>query len=148
MGSGVKLVQNTTITAVTKGDSGLYTLEDKNGNKHSDFDFIITAIGRGPLSPKLHLEKAGVEMNKRGHVESNEWEETNVQGIYSIGDVNAKIELTPVAIAAGRALAERLFGGKEKSKMDYSNVPSVIFTHPPCASIGMSESEAAVQFGA
>jgi len=160
---GVNVVSNSAIKEVVKDKGGMVTLIDNvgdeyqrydcsltlidaDGNKHQNYDYAVTAIGRGPLSSKLNLEKIGVKVNKRGHIESDEWEQTNVQGIYSLGDVSGKIELTPVAIAAGRALADRLFGGFKESKMDYVNVPSVIFTHPPCASIGISEKQAREQF--
>lgn len=78
---------------------------------------------------------------------SDEWENTNVPGIYSLGDINGKIELTPVAIKAGRALADRLFGGKQDAKMDYVNVPTVVFTHPPIGTVGLTEKEAVKQYG-
>jgi len=143
---GINVVSNTTIKEVVKNDDTTLTLIDSDGNKFEGFEYALTAIGRGPLSSKLNLEKIGVEVNKRGHIESDEYEQTNIKGIYSLGDVNGKIELTPVALAAGRALSDRIFGGFQGRKMDYVNVPSVIFTHPPCASIGVSEKEARAQY--
>jgi len=143
---GVDVVSDTTIKEVVKNDDDTLTLIDAAGKKYEGYDYALTAIGRGPLSSKLNLDKIGVKVDRRGHVESDEYEQTNVKGIYSLGDVNGKVELTPVAIAAGRALADRLFGGFKERKMDYVNVPSVIFSHPPCASIGMSELEVRNQF--
>jgi len=143
---GVDVVKNTSISAVKKADDGTFTLSC--GDKSFEgYDYVLAAIGRGPLSKQLNLDKAGVEVNQRGQVESNKWEETNVKGIYSLGDVNGKIELTPVAIRAGRKLSDRLFGKKEGAFCDYDNVPSVIFTHPPCGSVGISEAEARVKYG-
>jgi len=143
---GVNVVSNTTIKEVVKNYDDTLTLIDSEGNKYEGFQYALTAIGRGPLSTAINLHKIGVGVNKRGHIVSDEYEQTNVKGIYSLGDVNGKIELTPVAIAAGRALSDRLFGGFRNRKMDYVNVPSVIFTHPPCASIGISEKEARAQY--
>jgi glutathione reductase (NADPH) len=69
-----------------------------------------------------------------------------VQGIYAIGDITGKAPLTPVAVAAGRKLAERLFNGKPLMKLDYDNIPSVVFSHPPIATVGITEAEARVQY--
>jgi len=142
---GVTLMANTTINSISevKSEEGTtYTLTDQNDDVHEGFDYVLYAIGRGPVSDLLNIDDLGLECNKRGHILSNEFEETNVKGIYALGDVNGKVELTPVAIRAGRCLADRLFGGKEGSKMDYVNVPSVVFIDPPIGSVGYSEKEA------
>jgi len=147
--SGVTLVANTTINAIQEvknGDETTYTLVDQNDGAHEGFDYVLYAIGRGPTTDLLNIDEIGLEMTKRGHVISNELEETNVKGIYSLGDVNGKVELTPVAVRAGRMLADRLFGGKEDAKMDYVNVPSVVFLDPPIGSVGYSEKEANERF--
>jgi len=95
----------------------------------------------------LHLGKAGVALNHDGYIKVNEFQATNVSGIYAIGDVTGNLELTPVAIAAGRKLARRLFNKEEGLKQDYENVPTVIFSHPPCGSVGLSEEQAIAKFG-
>lgn len=102
-----------------------------------------------PEVEDLGLDKAGVGVDKKGHIIADEYQNTNVDGIYSLGDVCGKIELTPVAIAAGRALGNRLFGGPKfkDSKLDYTNIPSVVFAHPEVGSIGMTEPEAKEKFG-
>jgi len=114
-----------------------------------DIDCLLWAIGRNPEVEDLGLDKAGVKQNERGHIIADDYQNTNVDNIYSLGDVCGKIELTPVAIAAGRLLANRLFGGPEHktSKLDYDNIPSVVFAHPEVGSIGMTEPAAKEKYG-
>lgn len=112
------------------------------GKQIDGFDTVIWAVGRAPNTGSLNLEKAGVEILPNGVVPVDEFEQTNVPGIYAIGDINGKAALTPVAIAAGRRLAERLFNNKTDSKVDYNNIPSVIFSHPPIGTVGLTEKQA------
>jgi len=81
------------------------------------------------------------------YIPSDEWEQTNIEGVYALGDVTGKAALTPVAIAAARRLADRLFNNMPKRKMDYELIPTVVFSHPPIATIGISEAEAREQHG-
>eukprot|EP00494_Astrolonche_serrata_P001997 UN02003 len=117
----VTLVGNTTINEIKKNNDNTFTLVDQHKKEHSGFDYVLYAIGRGPMSDILNIEKVGLKTDKKGHIISDELEQTNVEGVYSLGDINGKIELTPVAIAAGRTLAERLFNGKKDLAMDYVN---------------------------
>ena len=114
-----------------------------------DLDCVLWAIGRSPEVEDLGLEKADVKQNEKGQIIADEYQNTNVDNIFSLGDVCGKVELTPVAIAAGRKLADRLFGGPKfaHSKLDYSNIPSVVFAHPEVGSIGLTEPEARKQYG-
>ena len=114
-----------------------------------DIDCLLWAIGRSPEVKDLGLDRAGVKQNERGQIIADEYQNTNVDGIYSLGDVCGKVELTPVAIAAGRQLANRLFGGPDfkNAKLDYTNIPSVVFAHPEVGSIGMTEPEAREKYG-
>ncbi|KAI4169618.1 MAG: hypothetical protein LQ343_005557 [Gyalolechia ehrenbergii] len=114
-----------------------------------DLDCLLWAIGRNPEVEDLGLEKAGVNQDPKGRIIADDYQNTNVENIYSLGDVCGKIELTPVAIAAGRQLANRLYGGPEfkNAKLDYTNIPSVVFAHPEVGSIGMTEPEAIEKFG-
>lgn len=114
-----------------------------------DLDCLLWAIGRAPEVEDLGLEKAGVKQNERGQIIADEYQNTNIENIYSLGDVCGKVELTPVAIAAGRLLANRLFGGAtfKDAKLDYNNIPSVVFAHPEVGSIGLSEPEARDKYG-
>jgi glutathione reductase (NADPH) len=95
----------------------------------------------------LDIHAAGVHLEHNGYIKVDDYQETNVKDVYAVGDVCGKAMLTPVAIAAGRRLADRLFGGKEGSKLDYTNIPSVIFSHPTSGSVGLSEEEAIKEYG-
>ena len=132
-------------------DEGWMTLhyKDSSGSGTLDIDCLLWAIGRSPEVEDLGLEKAGVKQNKRGHIIADDYQNTNVENIYSLGDVCVKFDLTPVAIAAGRLLANRLFGGPahQDAKLDYNNIPSVVFAHPEVGSIGLSEPEARKKYG-
>lgn len=139
---GVTMVENTTIASIESPEEGMYTLTSTDNTKFEGFDYVVYAIGRNPVSKNLNIDSLGLEVNKRGYVSSDEWEQTAVDSIFALGDVNGKIELTPVAIRAGRKLADRLYGGKSDAKMDYVNVPSVVFLDPPIGSCGHTEKEA------
>ena len=115
--------------------------------RHGPYDQIIWAVGRVPNVESLQVHSAGIRLDPAGNVIADAFENTSTEGIYALGDVNGKRALTPVAIAAGRALAERLFGGQADSHLDYQNIPSVVFSHPPVASVGLSERQARAQHG-
>ena len=123
--------------------------KDKSGEGTIDLDCLLWAIGRNPEIEDLGLDKAGVNQNERGQIIADDYQNTNVENIYSLGDVCGKVELTPVAIAAGRHLGNRLFGGPKfkDAKLDYNNIPSVVFAHPEVGSIGLSEPEARKKYG-
>lgn len=133
-------------TKVEKRENGELVLHFENG-KQVETDCVIWAIGRTPTTDKINLEAAGVEVNERGYVPVNEHHETNVPGIYALGDIIGKIELTPVAVKSGRILAERLFNNITDVVMDYTNVPTVVFSHPPIGTMGLSEPEAVAEYG-
>ena len=108
---------------------------------------ILSAIGRPPLVDGLNLEAAGVK-TERGAVVVDEYQNTSTEGIYALGDVTGnKYSLTPVAIRAGRILAERLFNAKNGRKMKYENIPTVVFSHPTIAYVGLTEQQANDKFG-
>ncbi|HET6545148.1 MAG TPA: glutathione-disulfide reductase [Rhodanobacteraceae bacterium] len=111
------------------------------------FDTLIWATGRSPNSAGFGLEEIGVECDAAGNVVTDEWQDTGVEGVHALGDVTGRMALTPVAIAAGRQLADRLFGGRADAKLDYGNVPTVVFSHPPFATVGLSEADASAQHG-
>ncbi|MGH8183559.1 MAG: glutathione-disulfide reductase [Rhodanobacteraceae bacterium] len=114
---------------------------------HGPYDHVISAIGRVPNVESLRLDVAGIVVNRANEIVTDEYENTSTEGVYALGDVNGKRQLTPVAIAAGRHLAERLFNHKPDAHLDYANIPSVVFSHPPIGSVGLSESEAREQYG-
>ncbi|KAF4990710.1 hypothetical protein FGRMN_8314 [Fusarium graminum] len=150
---GVKLHKRSQASKVEKDSNGKLTVtyKDDQGNESvvSDVDNLIWAIGRTPETNGIGLEEAGVKLTDKGYIVVDEFQNTAVDNIYALGDVTGEVELTPVAIAAGRRLAHRLFGGPEFSnlKLDYKNVPSVVFSHPEVGSIGLTEPEAIEKYG-
>lgn len=129
-----------------KQSDGSLTLSFENGNS-LNVDCVIWAIGREPNTDKLNLEAAGVQTDDRGFITVDEYSNTATDGIYALGDVIGKIELTPVAVKAGRLLSERLFNNKPTAKMDYDLVPTVVFSHPTIGTIGLSEPKAKELYG-
>jgi len=132
--------------AIEKNNNGSLCLKLENGEQY-EFDCIIWAIGRKPATEKMNIEVTGLKTNKSGFIEVDKYQNTNIAGIYSVGDDTGAIALTPVAVAAGRRLSERLFNNKPDEHLDYSNVPTVIFTHPPIGSVGLTEPEAIETYG-
>ncbi|CDZ76534.1 Glutathione reductase [Legionella massiliensis] len=120
----------------------------QNESSLSDFDTVIVALGRIPRTYDLNLDAIDLQRDKRGLITVDRYQNTNVPGIYAIGDVIDGPALTPVAIAAGRRLADRLFGGQKEAHLDYDNICSVIFSHPPIGSVGLSEDAAIALYGA
>ncbi|MBN9226007.1 MULTISPECIES: glutathione-disulfide reductase [Legionella] len=112
-----------------------------------DIDVIIAAVGRKPRTSGLNLEKVNVAMDQHGLVLVDAFQNTSTQGIYALGDVTNAPALTPVAIAAGRRLADRLFGKQPDACLNYDNICTVIFSHPPIGTVGLSEQEAIAQYG-
>ena len=110
-------------------------------------DHVIWATGRKPNVQDLNLEAAGVTLNEKGFIAVDEYQNTVIPGIYALGDVTGEKELTPVAIKAGRTLSERLFNGKVNAKMDYTNIPTVVFSHPAIGTVGLTEEEAQQTYG-
>lgn len=118
-----------------------------NGKTLNGFDAVLWAVGRAPNTRSLNLAAAGVATIGNGFIPVDDYQNTNVDGIYAIGDVTGKAPLTPVAIAAGRRLAERLFSHQPESRVVYDNVPTVVFAHPAVAAIGLTEAEARLRHG-
>lgn len=134
---------------VSKENDGSLRLHLENGDSHN-VDQVIWAIGRHPATDGMNIEATGVARTEAGYIKVDEYQRTSTEGIYAVGDIIENgVELTPVAIKAGRLLAERLFNpALPDAKMDYSLVPTVIFSHPPIGTIGLTEPEAAAQYGA
>jgi len=132
-------------SVVKNADNSLtITLED---GRSETVDCLIWAIGREPANDKINLQAAGVELNEKGYIKVDKFQNTNVPGIYAVGDNTGAVELTPVAVAAGRRLSERLFNNKPDEHLDYSNVPTVVFSHPPIGTVGLTEPQAREQYG-
>lgn len=144
---GITLHSHTTTQRVVKNvDSSLTLFFDHE--RSVTVDCLIWAIGRDPATDKIGLENVGVETNERGYVKVDKFQNTSVPGIYAVGDIiEGGIELTPVAVAAGRRLSERLFNGKLNEHLDYNLVPSVVFSHPPIGTVGLTEPQAIEKYG-
>ncbi|KID54975.1 glutathione reductase [Pseudoalteromonas luteoviolacea] len=145
---GPTLHTNSTPKELVKEADGSVTLHLENGESHT-VDQVIWAIGREPVTDKINLAATDVDITEKGFVKVDEWQNTSVPGIYALGDImEGGIELTPVAVKAGRMLAERLFNPElPNAKMDYNLVPTVVFSHPPIGTIGLTEPEAKAQYG-
>jgi glutathione reductase (NADPH) len=145
--SGVNILTNVRLDHLKKVGDGSISVGMSDHASIDSVDSFIWAIGRSPNTAKLNLDRAGVSAKAGGDVIVDDYQNTNVEGIYALGDVAGKSMLTPVAIAAGRKLADRLFGGQTDAKLDYENIPTVIFSHPPLGTIGMTEDEAYNEYG-
>ena len=144
---GAQIVTHAVPSSVTRESSGALTLHVADGRMLGPFDAVVWAIGREPLSNNLGLEKLGVQFDAERHVQVDKFQQTAAAGIAAIGDVTGRSPLTPVAIAAGRRWSDRIFGGMHERHLDYSNIPSVVFSHPPIGTVGLTESQARAQFG-
>lgn len=145
--NGASIHTHVTPAALLQEPDGI-TLLAADSRRFPGYDAVLWAIGREPNVASLELSRAGVAQDAEGHVLTDVFQDTNVPGIHAIGDVTGRVPLTPVAIAAGRRLSDRLFGGKPDSRLDYTQIPTVVFTHPPIGSVGITEVEARAQHGA
>jgi len=135
------------VPAEVQGEPGDLSVTTEDGRKFGGYDCLLWAVGRLPLTAGLGLETTGVRTDEHGFVSTDEYQDTNIESIHAIGDVTGRIALTPVAIAAGRRLADRLFGGRQDSRLDYGNIATVIFSHPPVGTVGLTEDAARARFG-
>lgn len=138
---GITLHHGTTIDKVSS-DKTIFT----NHGEFGGFDQIIWAVGRDPMTQHLGLGNAGVESNQRGFIPTDKFQVTNVDNIFALGDATGRAPLTPVAIAAGRRLSDRLYNNMTDRHLDYSAIATVIFSHPPIGTIGLTEIEANKKF--
>ncbi len=143
---GVELNWHAMVERVERVKDGL-TLYTEDRQSVGPVDCVIWAVGRRPLTASLGLETTGVSLNENGFIRVDDYQATNVDGVYAVGDVTGRLALTPVAIAAGRRLSDRLFGGMSDRHLDYTNVPTVLFTHPPVGTIGLTETKARELYG-
>ena len=138
---GIAIITNTNISKL-----------DHNGNIYCKgevligFDEVIWAIGRSPLTNNIGLETIGVKTDSKGFIQTDKYQQTNIEGIYALGDATGRAALTPVAIAAGRRLSDRLFNDMNDRHLNYDNIPSVVFSHPPIGTVGLTEKQAREKF--
>ena len=145
--SGPTLHTHANATEVVKNTDDSLTISFDNGETIT-VDCLIWAIGRAANTSGFGLEKTGVKLTEKGTIYSDEFENTSVPGIYALGDVTGKLDLTPVAVKAGRQLSERLFNNKADAKLDYTDVATVVFSHPVIGSVGLTEEKAIAKYGA
>ena len=145
--SGPTLHTHANATEVVKNADDSLTISFDNGETIT-VDCLIWAIGRAANTSGFGLEKTGVKLTEKGTIYSDEFENTSVSGIYALGDVTGKLDLTPVAVKAGRQLSERLFNNKADAKLDYTDVATVVFSHPVIGSVGLTEEKAIAKYGA
>jgi glutathione reductase (NADPH) len=142
---GIEVRTRTQITRIDKSEAG-FGLQTQLGQEIST-DLVMYATGRRPNTHGIGLEALGVKMNESGAIAVDEWSETDVPGIYAVGDATDRLNLTPVAIAESRALAETLFNNNPM-KFDPTGVPTAVFSMPTIATVGLTEMQARRQFGA
>ena len=145
--TGVEIKPAREIQSIERGTDGKLTVQCSQGNTESGFDQVMFAIGRSPELADLNLQACGVEINDRGFIETDLYQYTSQPHIFALGDVTGRAPLTPVAIAAGRRLADRLYDNQQDRHLDYASIPSVVFSHPPSATVGKTEQQAREEFG-
>ena len=143
---GIVVHTQATPKKVTKNADASVGLHLENGATHQ-FNCLIWATGREPNTSPLQLNNANIQLDKEGYIQVDKFQNTSQVGIYAVGDITGKVELTPVAVAAGRRLAERLFNNKPNEYLDYDNIPTVVFSHPPIGTVGLTEQEAIEKYG-
>ncbi|MEA3405508.1 MAG: glutathione-disulfide reductase [Pseudomonadota bacterium] len=145
--SGCKKEYHFAVKKLERADDGSITIYSTDGQEVGGFDQVVWAVGRNTLIEPLALENAGLAANGYGFIDVDKNHKTSVDNVYAIGDVTGQPQLTPVAIRAGRYLAERLYNNKPHLKLDLSSVPTVIFSHPPVGTVGLAEHEARKEYG-
>jgi glutathione reductase (NADPH) len=144
--AGIKFRFNAPFERVDKREDGSLLVHLRDGQDPIEADALLFALGRVPKTPGLGLGTAGVELSRGGAVIVNADNESTCPSIYAIGDVTDRVQLTPVAIREAQAFADTIFGGKP-TRVDYGNIPSAVFSHPPIGGVGMTESEARNKLG-
>jgi glutathione reductase (NADPH) len=144
--SGIELITHFHPCELKKTEAGLI-LVGEDEREFGAYDAVIWAVGRAPNVEELNLTAAGVEQDGYGFITTDEWQKTSIEHIFAIGDVTGREALTPVAIAAGRRLSDRLYNDMPDRRLEYRTIPTVIFTHPPIGTVGLTEGEAHEQYG-
>ena len=145
MGRGIQMRMHSLIRSVEKDSDGCLHVDLGDTDKVV-VDQVLIAVGRQPNTAGLGLESAGVQLGAKGEIPVDEYNRTTVPSIYAVGDVTDRVQLTPVAIREGHAFADTVFGGNPRT-VDYSAIPSAVFSQPPIAGVGLTEAQAREQFG-
>ena len=146
-GQGIEFIDHAVCSRLERTADGI-SVHCRDDSRYEGFDCLIWAVGRNPATAALELDAAGIAIDRDGFIPTDGYQNTNVPGIYAVGDVTGRAALTPVAIAAGRRLADRLFDQQTDSHLSYESIPTVIFTHPPVGTVGMTEAQAREHYGA
>jgi glutathione reductase (NADPH) len=144
--SGIAVETGVIPASLTSQEDGI-VLHAEDGRTFGPVDCVLWAIGRAPNIEGLVIGNAGVTIDDQGFIPVDDYQRTNVEHIHALGDVTGRAALTPVAIAAGRRLADRLYGGMEDRFLDYELIPTVIFSHPPIGTVGLTEDRARADYG-
>lgn len=144
---GITIHRQTQITQIKKNQQQQFEIKTNSEADIPDVDAVIYAIGRAPITAGIGIEAVGIELDARGYIITDEYQNTNIDNIYAVGDNTGRAQLTPVAVSAGRRLSERLFNGKTNEKLDYELIPTVVFSHPAIGTIGLTEAEAREKYG-
>ncbi len=145
-GDGIDIDVRVVPSSLERTAGGL-VMTASDGRRLGPVDCVLWAVGRAANTDDLGLAEAGVELDDRGFVPVDKFQQTNVEHIFALGDVTGAAALTPVAIAAGRRLADRLYGGMPERHLDYGLIPTVIFSHPPIGTVGLTEDQARAAYG-
>lgn len=149
--AGVNIVRHSQVEKLTKKEDGTLTVhivtgEDKKQDTLSGNNVVLWAIGRSP-NTDIGLQHVGVQLDAKGNIKVDDFQNTTTPNIYALGDVSGKYLLTPVAIYAGRKLSHRVFGGDATARLEYENIPSVVFSHPPIGTVGLTQEQAIEMYG-
>ena len=146
MARGIEYKFHCPIKQVDKNEDGSLSVHFANGDEPLAADVVLVATGRVPKTDGLGLESAGVKLRDNGAVVVDEHNRTTCDSIYAVGDVTDRVQLTPIAIREGQAFSDRVFGGID-TRIDYDFIPSAVFSQPPLAGVGLTESEARTRHG-
>ncbi|RAP57578.1 glutathione-disulfide reductase [Oleiagrimonas sp. MCCC 1A03011] len=128
-------------------EGGALHLDQIESGEAAPYEQVLWALGRVPNSDDIGLGTVPLALDAEGHIRTDEQQNTSVPGVYAVGDVTGRMALTPVAVAAGRRLSDRLFGADPEAHLDYRNIPSVVFAHPPLGAVGDTEQQARSRYG-
>lgn len=145
--AGVHFITQVNVERVEKSPQGKLSVHCQSGITLDNLDCLIWAVGRAPNTQDLNLAATGIQVSEGGYIPTDDYQNTNVPGVYAVGDVTGRAQLTPVAIAAARRLSDRLFNNMPERKLDYTNIPTVMFSHPPIGTVGLTEDEARAVHG-
>ena len=142
LAAGVDILTRTQIKEVRKEADGTLTLIDNKDRENKGFDELIWAIGRHPNTEGMNLAAVDIATDEAGYIPTDKFQKTNIDNIFALGDVTGRAPLTPVAIAAGRRLADRLYDNQTDRHLNYDLVPTIVFSHPPIGTVGLTEGQA------